>query len=443
MKKNLRNDISALVIIGVLIIIATVGYYFRQNLGFDASPTYTEVSDPGDYGNKTTFSIDKLTAVADGSDTITLTGGEFLIGPIPSYEEGCSRPGMGAHNNLHVFSPNNATPENPLPYCYTETYGNTVIDHSGTLLEFEAFGDGLSFNEHFHTRKTASHIVVQKTIDCTTGLVTTGLRSTVPGTVKIGATVWREVGSSEPELTLQVTFTSPTPPSSPPTNSGTSTNTTTNSNSSTNTSNSTNSAASGSSTSVSSGTSSNTASSSSGKSSNSTVVRSNAKPTTTGPSPVITGVSVSGQSQTPIEGSIESYVYVFGDPVTLSGTAEANSTINLFFYSDDPIPVSTKADEKGVWSYTYTDSLLVGDHRVDLQTVSADGTISNTVTIANFVVREKTGIKTSVDNSQNDLWVYGISGASLLVVIIIIILIIRRKKKAKIAYDNNSNFTVN
>ncbi|MCX6793771.1 MAG: Ig-like domain-containing protein [Candidatus Gottesmanbacteria bacterium] len=59
---------------------------------------------------------------------------------------------------------------------------------------------------------------------------------------------------------------------------------------------------------------------------------------------------------------------------TLTGIAPAGSTVTIAIYSD-PITVTATAGTNGTWSYTLTQALSEGQHRVVIAAVGADGTM--------------------------------------------------------------------
>lgn len=59
----------------------------------------------------------------------------------------------------------------------------------------------------------------------------------------------------------------------------------------------------------------------------------------------------------------------------LTGSAPANTWLNLYFYSQVPLLVSTKSNSKGDWSYQLDQALIEGDHEVYLVINDSQGKI--------------------------------------------------------------------
>lgn len=60
----------------------------------------------------------------------------------------------------------------------------------------------------------------------------------------------------------------------------------------------------------------------------------------------------------------------------LAGFAPANTWLNLYFYSQVPLLVSTKSNEQGDWSYQLEQALLPGEHQVYLAINDSQGKIT-------------------------------------------------------------------
>ncbi len=59
----------------------------------------------------------------------------------------------------------------------------------------------------------------------------------------------------------------------------------------------------------------------------------------------------------------------------LTGKAPANTWLNLYFYSQVPLLVSTKSNDQGNWSYQLEQALAAGDHQVYLAINDSEGKI--------------------------------------------------------------------
>jgi len=133
-----------------------------------------------------------------------------------------------------------------------------------------------------------------------------------------------------------------------------------------------------------------------------------------------------------------------GNPIIFSGTAEADAIIKLYIYSDDPITAETQADGDGNWSYTLTDELAIGDHRVEAETVDASGTTSDRVEIAAFSIKEKIAPIELEGNTQPSYLfltplTIGLASGALLLLVVLIYLIIKRRKNPATACNGEKN----
>lgn len=84
----------------------------------------------------------------------------------------------------------------------------------------------------------------------------------------------------------------------------------------------------------------------------------------------------------------------------LTGKAPANTWLNLYFYSQVPLLVSTKSNEQGDWSYQLEQALVSGDHQVYLAINDSQGKIIKqsaplAITIGQEQVSEPTGNDTN------------------------------------------------
>ena len=453
MKKTIRGEISFIVIACVVLAIAVFAYFFGQKLGFLASTNYTELAE-SDTQTKYTFSVDKSSAVADGQDTITLTTGVYLTSKLENYKN-CS--------GTVIFSKQPGS--FPGPYCFHMTtrdrYGQTLGTDVVGYMVVGAWGEGLSFDENYETNPSddgSTLIYAGKFIDCKTGKFSIKLKSTSAGTKRVGIAFYRESASYKDGkietvtgnqkaknfiLSLDVTFTAPPgvenpvvdnpnvelPTPAPSTGSGSTQTPTAPSVSIPDPATDQNTTSSSASSSSSGSSSSSTNSNKSLSSSTGSKIKTNAEATTaTGQTPTISSVSTSNLNQTVNSGSVGSPVVYYGEPITFSGKADPNVTVNLFIYSD-PIKVTTTSDADGNWSYTYSDPLPIGDHIVDIQTVASDGATSDQITFANFSVMEKPA-ESKTDNLNNsEFWFPLAIGAGALIIAIVSIIFIRKRKR--------------
>ncbi|MFH0955746.1 MAG: Ig-like domain-containing protein, partial [Candidatus Falkowbacteria bacterium] len=73
---------------------------------------------------------------------------------------------------------------------------------------------------------------------------------------------------------------------------------------------------------------------------------------------------------------------------SLEGTAEADSVITLYLYSDLPLVATIKADEYGNWQYDFNESLIEGEHEVYVALNDKTGKIITKSNPLSFFVRE-------------------------------------------------------
>ncbi|HAM88211.1 MAG: Calcium-binding acidic-repeat protein (ARP) [Candidatus Falkowbacteria bacterium GW2011_GWC2_38_22] len=72
----------------------------------------------------------------------------------------------------------------------------------------------------------------------------------------------------------------------------------------------------------------------------------------------------------------------------ISGTAEANSTIALYIYSDMPLLVTARTDEYGNWEYVLKESLIEGEHEIYAVLNDNTGRITKKSNPINFFIKE-------------------------------------------------------
>ena len=131
-----------------------------------------------------------------------------------------------------------------------------------------------------------------------------------------------------------------------------------------------------------------------------------------------------------------------GQPITFSGTTiTANSTVKLWIYSE-PITAEVKSDKKGNWTYTLTQTLPPGEHRLEAQVIDPKGNTSAKVVIAKFTIEGATqaGYSSTTTASLTTKailfgispLIYGLGGAALILIGLLIYLIIRRHRKSQL-----------
>lgn len=127
--------------------------------------------------------------------------------------------------------------------------------------------------------------------------------------------------------------------------------------------------------------------------------------------------------------------------IRLQGTAEPDTWLTIFLYSDLPLVMTTKTDESGNWVYDIQNSLVDGGHKVYVTVNDDTGTIVKQSSPLAFLVKSAQAVTadqyfetgTSIETvTDSMLWLY-ILGAVLLVVFgIIFIFILHRNKGQQI-----------
>ena len=121
----------------------------------------------------------------------------------------------------------------------------------------------------------------------------------------------------------------------------------------------------------------------------------------------------------------------------ISGKAEANTLLTLYFYSQVPLLSLVKADALGNWSYDLSWALSDGYHRVYVATVDSSGAIIKQSEPTAFVVKDGQPVKireyfaaTTAPTAEERPWLFYIfGGLGLVALFIFIMIIIRRIKK--------------
>lgn len=136
------------------------------------------------------------------------------------------------------------------------------------------------------------------------------------------------------------------------------------------------------------------------------------------------------------ENKISTQIIREGEPITFSGKTVANATIKLYIYSD-PITAEVKSDKDGNWSYTLTQALPVGEHRVEAQVTDTSGKTSDKVEIAKFTIKPVIAAVESIEPAKSSIFsfsplTYGLAALALIFIGVLVYSIIKRKKLAKL-----------
>jgi|GEM_PF-2096450 len=331
---------------------------------------------------KLVITADKATALADGSDTITLTAGEYYIAPDPDLGgERCSV---------------DASISNPIPAC-TGAPSCTTVPQS-TEINFSLAVDGSNnyLNGNLGPWKNWQLSgLFQRGISCSTGLKTWKITSTTAEKKNISI-AYAAAGSSfiadgmnyRSGTLLTLEFLAA--------NSSTS-----------------QAAGTQSSSSISGARSSSRSSTSSASSTTSSSVSASA--------PVLSSIKLNNTAYTAQSGSSSSgsiaQSYPNDEPIVLSGTTTPNAKVTLYIYSD-PITAETTADASGNWTYTIN-NLAAGDHRVEAEVTDPTTNVkSERSIIAQFSIAEAATdtLATSSTKNTNNLYYY-IGGGILILLL--------------------------
>lgn len=138
---------------------------------------------------------------------------------------------------------------------------------------------------------------------------------------------------------------------------------------------------------------------------------------------------------------------------TLSGSAEPNTVISLYIYSDLPLIITTETDEFGNWQYELTESLIDGEHEIYVAINDNTGNVvkksnpvsffiqeAKAITVQDFVAAapalasENVVIKTSATNSESLIKYYIIITIAIVAIgILLFIIFLIQKKKQRIS----------
>lgn len=106
--------------------------------------------------------------------------------------------------------------------------------------------------------------------------------------------------------------------------------------------------------------------------------------------------------------------------LSLIGTADPESQVYLYFYSNEPLVASTNVDKNGNWQYVLNQTLSAGTHRIDAET-HKNKEISAKIEVLNFTVKQS-----GAEISNTLLYMT----LALLVDFLVIMLILKRVNKA-------------
>lgn len=130
--------------------------------------------------------------------------------------------------------------------------------------------------------------------------------------------------------------------------------------------------------------------------------------------------------------------------IKLKGKGLTNSVVTLYIYSDIPIVVTTKTDEKGDWNYTLEENLTNGEHKVYVVYTDQNGDVlkkskpyslliqsASAVTPQEFIQDVKktiTAQKPTTQQPSNIIW-YISGGVTLLLIGVTVFFLLWRQKK--------------
>lgn len=126
----------------------------------------------------------------------------------------------------------------------------------------------------------------------------------------------------------------------------------------------------------------------------------------------------------------------------ISGTAEANSTITLYIYSDMPLLVTARTDEFGNWEYVLKESLIEGEHEIYAVLNDNTGRITKKSNPINFFIKEAKAVslqdfvsgapKNAPTKTESMLSLYIIISLTIAfagILLFIVFIIMRKNKK--------------
>lgn len=308
-----------------------------------------------------TLNTNKDTAVANGSDSITVTAGDFFIydSPEESYDDG-------------------ASPNNPIPQCATieeVTYKSKI--------KIAVTGSNNTYNSS------------EQYINCSTGYVSTTLKSTKAETKTVKYQFPAKGGGYFDVISLNVTFTSP--PTSenddkPATHEITQ------------------------------------ESDETKKDTNEEKNDTEEKGKTLSEKPTINLYKISNGNFIPIkEGEIVEFAK--NQNITFSGQTIPNGLVTLYFYSD-PFVDETQANKNGEWIYTLEKDIGIGSHALKITITDPETKkVSDESDPLAFTIKDEIFEKdTEENNTNNRIYTYLLLGLMLVGIGIGIFLYYKNKK---------------
>jgi hypothetical protein len=154
-------------------------------------------------------------------------------------------------------------------------------------------------------------------------------------------------------------------------------------------------------------------------------------PTATTQKPSPPTITTINNEQLP-ENKVSTQTIRVGDPITFSGKTIPNATVRLYITSE-PITAETKSDKDGNWSYTLTQALEPGDHKVEAEVRDEKGNTSDKVEIARFTIKSKTIPVQSKESEKIPRFIftpltYGLAGLAVILIGLLVYLVIKRRR---------------
>ncbi len=147
--------------------------------------------------------------------------------------------------------------------------------------------------------------------------------------------------------------------------------------------------------------------------------------------------------------------------LSLSGTADPNTWVNIYLYSSLPLVLSAKTDASGSWNYSLDQTLSEGLHKVYIASNDSEGNLLKQSNAISFEVTNITREPAAVTDTVNPeapatkkFWeklpfnIYYVGGAIFILIFIIgIVLLLRRSRKIaeqdlaenSVPLDNSNN----
>ena len=126
------------------------------------------------------------------------------------------------------------------------------------------------------------------------------------------------------------------------------------------------------------------------------------------------------------------------DNLILSGTAEANTWVNIYLYSKLPLVMLTKTDESGNWSYTIKKSLVDGEHKAYVTVNDDTGKIVKQSNGLSFLIKSAKAVSaadyfdSSTTQDRTDYMVlYYILGTIFLILLSLGVILYLHKEKVE------------